>query len=137
MEYLIQTTVDLPSVAKKILEDFSSERIFLLYGSMGAGKTTLITALCKHLGVIDTPTSPTYAIVNEYRAASGKVYHFDFYRLEDETEAYDLGYEEYFYSGNYCFIEWPSQIPNILPSDALEIHINIQADGARTLLVKK
>ena len=103
--------------------------IICLSGDMGAGKTTFINLLSKSLGVVDETSSPTFSIVNEYHTHLGEVvYHFDFYRLKSEMEAYDLGYEDYLYSGNVCLIEWPEKIPSILPDDAVEFHINGMGD---------
>lgn len=107
---------EIPLVAKKLLSSFEEEKIIAFYGEMGAGKTTLIKAICEELGVKDTVTSPTYSIVNEYKSIEGeKIYHFDFYRINSIDEAYDLGYEEYFYSNCFCFIEWPEKIAELLP----------------------
>src|SRR5690606_32906579 len=103
---------------------------------MGAGKTTIIKALCEELGVKEHVTSPTFSIVNEYTGNSGLIYHFDFYRLKNEQEAYDLGYEEYFYSGNYCFVEWPQKIESLLPQNAFSIYIDINADQSRRVQIK-
>lgn len=97
------------------------------------GKTTLIKELCKQLGVVENVSSPTFSIVNEYEAKEEKIYHFDFYRLKDEQEAFDLGYEEYFYSGNYCFVEWPEKIENLLPENAVSISITGNSEGERTI----
>ena len=104
---------------------------------MGAGKTTLIKSLCEKLGVSDSVTSPTFSIVNEYKGADGPVYHFDFYRLKDQNEALDMGYEEYFYSGDYCFIEWPDKIPDMLPSHYISININVLNDNTRKISFEK
>ncbi len=105
---------------------------------MGAGKTTLIKAVCKELGVQDTVQSPTYGLVNEYVSPSaGKIYHFDFYRIKDETEAMDIGYEDYFYSGAYCFVEWPSKIPSLLPAIYLKISINLVSSNQRIIHLSK
>jgi len=124
---------DLNSIAQQILSFAVNQRIFLFYGEMGAGKTTLIKALCEELGVTGSTSSPTFSIVNEYAAKQGTVYHFDFYRLKNQTEALDMGYEEYFYSGDYCFIEWPEKIPDLLPPTYTEVHITAEADGLRTI----
>ncbi len=115
---------ELPKAAALILENAKGNLIFLFYATMGKGKTTLIKELCKQLGVKDNVSSPTFSIVNEYEANGKQVYHFDFYRLKDEQEAFDLGYEEYFYSGNYCFVEWPEKIENLLPEKAVSVHIS-------------
>lgn len=127
----IKSLSELPRAAAQILEEAKRERIFLFYGAMAMGKTTLIKELCKQLGVEENVSSPTFSIVNEYAANDKKVYHFDFYRLKDEQEAFDLGYEEYFYSGNYCFVEWPDKIENLLPENALSIYITGNNEGER------
>jgi len=121
----VQSLDDLPQVAEKIIQNYS-EKIIAFYGEMGAGKTTFIKVLCQHLGVpIKEVCSPTYAIVNEYPAKSKPIFHFDFYRIKDEQEVFDMGYEEYFYSGNYCFVEWPEKITNLLPDKLLKVSIEI------------
>lgn len=107
---------DLPEVAESILENLKEERIFAIQGKMGAGKTTLIKAFCKVLGVPDIVSSPTFALVNEYTDTHDEsIFHFDFYRIKKIEEVYDIGYEEYLYSGNYCFMEWPEMIMHLLP----------------------
>ena len=108
--------------------------VIAFYGKMGAGKTTFIKALCEELGVEDVITSPTFAIVNEYSLPSQEaLYHFDFYRIKKLEEVYDMGYEDYFYSGNLCLIEWPELIEELLPEDALRVTIEEQPDGSRTI----
>lgn len=102
---------------------------------MGAGKTTLIKAMCEHLGVTDVVTSPTFSIVNEYAGAGQKIYHFDFYRLKNQAEALDLGYEEYFYSDAWCFIEWPEKIPDLLPEKFVRVNIQVMPDGSRQITI--
>ena len=104
---------------------------------MGAGKTTLIKALCHALGSDDNITSPTFAIVNEYKSGADKLYHFDFYRIKDQTEAMDMGCEEYFYSGRYCFIEWPEKIPDVLPEHFVRVQITVKPDGSRRITLDK
>ena len=136
MEILVEDLTQLDQAAKQIVETFSADRVFLFYGQMGAGKTTLINAICKALGVVDNTSSPTFSIVNEYQSAAGPIYHFDFYRLRKEEEALDLGYEEYFYSNNYCFVEWPEKIPNLLPSDAHSVVIEVLSPTSRKIIVK-
>jgi len=123
MDFHVSSVEDLSNVAAEILSVTGEKRVFLFYGSMGAGKTTFIKDLCKALGVKETVSSPTFSIVNEYESDAGPVFHFDFYRLKEETEALDLGYEDYLYSGNYCFIEWPEKISSLLPADAVKITI--------------
>ena len=122
----------LKDTAKQLLDCFPEDRIFAFYGSMGAGKTTFIKALCRELGSSDYVTSPTFALINEYSADNGSViYHFDFYRIKKLEEAYDLGYEDYIYSGNYCFIEWPEMIESLLPKGIIEVRIRETDDGSR------
>jgi len=133
---IIFTLDQIQTTAAQILTEASSQKIFLFYGEMGAGKTTLIKALCTQLGVEGQVSSPTFAIVNEYAGKQGKVFHFDFYRLKNQNEALDMGYEEYFYSGEYCFIEWPEKIPDLLPPNYTEIHIDAQSDGTRWVTLK-
>ena len=116
----------LNSIAKQILDYTSTHKKFAFYGEMGVGKTTLIKALSLQLGVTDIVSSPTFSIVNEYQANENtKVYHFDFYRIEDEKEAYDMGYEEYFFSNAYCFIEWSEKIPNLIEDDMVKIKMSV------------
>ena len=119
---------ELDQVAARILESRPHSRVFAFYGSMGAGKTTLIKSLCKQLMVKDVVVSPTFSLINEYRTDRNEpVYHFDFYRINSLTEAFDMGYEEYFYSGAYCFIEWPEKIEQLLPAGF--VYISICADN--------
>lgn len=123
----------LPDVARRLLEEFPDERFYAFFGSMGVGKTTLIKEICTQLGVEQNVCSPTFAIVNEYADRNGKpVYHFDFYRLKNLDEAYDIGYEEYFYSGCWCFTEWTEKIEPLLPDHYVQIVIKEQ-NGIRTL----
>ena len=124
--------------AKSLLDNFPEERIFAFYGAMGAGKTTFIKALCHELGSPDYVTSPTFALINEYSTVNGSViYHFDFYRIKKLEEAYDLGYEDYIYSGNYCFIEWPEMIESLLPEGIVVVWIKEVENGARQLEARK
>lgn len=136
MELKVSGLDELPKAAAQILKQAGRHRIFLLYGEMGAGKTTLIKSLCNLLEVEDTVSSPTFSIVNEYSGNKGTVYHFDFYRIKTESEALDLGYEDYFYSGNYCFIEWPEKIPNLLPDDFVELKLLQTSENERVIKVK-
>ena len=134
---LISTsTSQLPSIASEIISFAKKSQIFLFYGDMGAGKTTLIKALCKCLGTTDIVTSPTFSIVNEYEGRGGKIYHFDFYRLKDQTEALDMGYEEYFYSDAYCFVEWPEKIPGLLPDHYVSVHIKVMNNNFRQITME-
>ena len=121
-EIFYETQINI--VAKKLLKTFSGKRVFAFYGEMGAGKTTLIKGICNYLGVLDTVTSPTFSIVNEYQTREGGiVYHFDFYRISKIEEVMDMGYEEYFFSSNYCFVEWPEKIENLLPEDCQKLYL--------------
>lgn len=129
----IKNLSELPRAAAQILEEAQGNRIFLFYADMAMGKTTIIKELCKQLGVKDNVSSPTFSIVNEYAGEQEKLYHFDFYRIKDEQEAFDLGYEEYFYSGNYCFVEWPERIENLLPENAVSISITGNGEGDRII----
>lgn len=134
MELEINSIEDLHRVAETFLAATSDNRIFAFYGVMGAGKTSFIKALCEVMGVSDVVTSPTFAIVNEYVAPRyGSIYHFDFYRINKIEEAYDLGYEEYFYSGQYCFIEWPEKIESLLPENSLPVSIEVLPNGKRVI----
>lgn len=113
---MARNPADLDGVAAELLSAFPGGRIFAFFGPMGVGKTTLIKALCRHLGSLDVVSSPTFSIINQYLTGSGEsLFHFDFYRIKDITEVYNLGYEDYFFSGNYCFIEWPEKIESLLP----------------------
>jgi tRNA threonylcarbamoyladenosine biosynthesis protein TsaE len=127
---------DLTGIAQQIIDYAGDARIFLFYGDMGAGKTTLIKTLCGELGSTDVITSPTFSIVNEY-AGPDKIYHFDFYRLKSQSEALDIGCEEYFYSGNYCFMEWPEKIPDLLPDNYMRVTIETLDDNSRKVAVDK
>ncbi len=133
MKVGIDNLGQLPDVARKLLEAFPDERFFAFFGKMGVGKTTLIKEICAALGVEDVVCSPTFAIVNEYTTAEDEpVYHFDFYRMNSIREAYDIGYEEYFYSGCYCFTEWTEKIEEILPERYVRVEIT-EEEGRRTL----
>ncbi|MFP5437793.1 MAG: tRNA (adenosine(37)-N6)-threonylcarbamoyltransferase complex ATPase subunit type 1 TsaE [Bacteroidia bacterium] len=127
---------EIDTVAKEVLTQ-NIKDIILFHGQMGAGKTTFIKALAKQLGVTDMTGSPTFSLVNEYGTADGKtLYHFDLYRINSEEEAYDMGIDEYFYSGNLCFIEWPEKTPNLIPLDHTAITIKTLQDGRRQLSIK-
>lgn len=132
-QIVINSTSELPSAAKKLLAACPDKKIFAFYGQMGAGKTTLIKSLCEVMGVNNTVSSPTFSIVNEYLSEKGeKIFHFDFYRINSESEAYDMGYEDYFYSNAYCFIEWPERIAELLPPDFVRVNITVK-DEIRTI----
>jgi tRNA threonylcarbamoyladenosine biosynthesis protein TsaE len=131
------TLSELPTAATQLVAFAGTEKIFVFHGDMGAGKTTFIKSLCEALGVKEAVTSPTFSIVNEYRGEDVKIYHFDFYRLKTQTEALDMGAEEYFYSGNYCFIEWPEQIPDMLPLHYIDVSLKVLNDDVREITVEK
>jgi tRNA threonylcarbamoyladenosine biosynthesis protein TsaE len=136
-EYRASSVADLSGISKQLISDFSLNRVILFYGEMGVGKTTLIKALCKELGVEEATNSPTFSIVNEYLTTLEKsIYHFDFYRIEDEDEVFDMGYEDYFYSNNYCFIEWPEKIPNLLTKNAVKVILELDEDNNRLIFVE-
>ena len=127
---------DIKQAAKQFVETMGENTVFAFYGKMGAGKTTFIKAVCEELGVADTVTSPTFAIVSEYEAAGGRpIYHFDFYRIKKVSEAYDMGCEEYFYSGHPCFIEWPELIEEVLPEETVNVTIEALSNGERRLVL--
>ena len=130
MTIRIESIEKIGEAAKAFIGEMGERTIFAFYGKMGAGKTTFIKAICQELGVEDVITSPTFAIVNEYRSASTSelIYHFDFYRIKKIEEVYDMGYEDYFYSGALCFIEWPELIEELLPDDAVKVKIEETAD---------
>ena len=124
---------EINDVAKKILEQ-NLNKVILFYGEMGVGKTTFIKALAKEIGVYEATSSPTFSLVNEYQTINSQViYHFDFYRLNTEIEALDMGVDEYLYSGNWCFIEWAEKIPNLVPESHSVISISLHSDGRRSL----
>lgn len=133
---LINDISDLSPAAERLIKENEGRKIFLFYGEMGAGKTTFIKEICKKLDVSDSISSPTYSLVNEYDTNKGiKIYHFDFYRIKNESEAFDLGYEEYFYSGNYCLIEWPEKIQNLIPADCVKVHIASSGNEKRIITI--
>ena len=154
MTIIIKDIEHIGEAARQFIDEIGDRRVFAFYGQMGAGKTTFIKAVCEALGVEDVITSPTFAIVNEYTAAShprtpapsyprtpapsyppiSTIYHFDFYRIKKLEEVYDMGYEDYFYSGALCFIEWPELIEELLPEDAVKVSIVEQEDGSRTVV---
>lgn len=126
---VINNLTELESAAKELLDSSKGKKIFAFNGSMGAGKTTFIKAICKSMGVKDPISSPTFSIVNEYLSADGtKIYHFDFYRIKSLNEAYDMGCEEYLYSNAYCFIEWPEKIAELLPENYAKVTISAKGE---------
>ncbi len=132
---MIYTLDEIEQVAEKIIRE-AQHKVVLFYGQMGAGKTTLIKCLCEKLGVKDVSNSPTFSLVNEYQDAEHKpIYHFDFYRIEDEEEAYDIGFEDYLYSGNWCFIEWAENVENLLPVEHVKLTITL-LDDKRKIEIK-
>ena len=139
MEIKIQSLDQIHEAARQFVAAMGDNTVFAFYGKMGAGKTTFIKAVCEELGVSDVITSPTFAIVNEYRSddAGELIYHFDFYRIKKLEEVYDMGYEDYFYSGAVCFIEWPELIEDLLPSNAVKVTIEEVENGARKLTLEE
>ena len=135
MEIKINSLADINEAAKQFIENMGDGKVFAFYGKMGAGKTTFIKAICEELGVDDVITSPTFAIVNEYQSATtgDSIYHFDFYRIKKLEVVYDMGYEDYFYSGSLCFLEWPELIDDLLPEDATKVTIEATDDGGRVV----
>lgn len=144
MTLKINDIASINDVARQFIAGIGDSRVIAFYGKMGAGKTTFIKALCEELGVTDVITSPTFAIVNEYTAGEGAgagiginagdpIYHFDFYRIKKLEEVYDMGYEEYFYGGDLCLMEWPELIEELLPDDAMRINIAECPDGTREI----
>lgn len=136
--------IEIPSVdkiqeaARQFVCQMGDAKVFAFYGKMGAGKTTFIKAICQELGVEDVITSPTFALVNEYTAGDGSpIFHFDFYRIKKLEEVYDMGYEDYFYSGALCLMEWPELVEELLPQDAVAVTIHANADGSRSIDVKR
>ncbi len=130
---IMQSENDLPQAATEFIRQMGDHRIFAFYGEMGAGKTTLIKEICRQMEVKDNVSSPTFALVYEYSTVKGTVYHFDFYRVKELSELFDLGYEDYFYSGEYCFIEWPEMAEHILPEKHVKVKISVGKEGARLL----
>ena len=134
MEIKINDLEHIREAAKQFIDAMGDQHVFAFYGHMGAGKTTFIKAVCEELGVEDVITSPTFAIINEYSGKDDTIYHFDFYRIKKLEEVYDMGYEDYFYSGALCFIEWPELIEEVLPEDAVKVQIIEKEDGTRAVL---
>ena len=135
MELKIENLEKIREAATEFVANIGDNTVFAFYGKMGAGKTTFVKAVCEELGVDDVITSPTFSIVNEYRSATTDelIYHFDFYRIKKIEEVYDMGFEDYFYSGALCFIEWPELVEEVLPEDAVKVTIEEQADGSRSV----
>lgn len=133
MKLTIRSLDTIRETAREFVANMGQASVFAFYGKMGAGKTTFVKAICEELGVEDVITSPTFAIVNEYQSTKtgDPIYHFDFYRIKKLDEVYDMGYEDYFYSGAPCFLEWPELIEEILPNDAVKVTITEQEDGTR------
>lgn len=130
----IKSLSEINHIAARFIQAHPADRIFAFYGSMGAGKTTFIKALCEEMKVLDYVTSPTFALINEYKTESNNsIFHFDFYRIKSIDEAFDLGYEDYFYSGEYCFIEWPELIEPLLPSIAVKVYLKEIENGIRVI----
>ena len=135
MEIKIEKLDNIREAAKQFIANIGDSTVFAFYGNMGAGKTTFVKAVCEELGVDDVITSPTFSIVNEYRSEqTGElIYHFDFYRVKKIEEVYDMGFEDYFYSGALCFIEWPELCEEVLPDDTVNVSIKEEPDGSRTI----
>ncbi|MBE6205631.1 MAG: tRNA (adenosine(37)-N6)-threonylcarbamoyltransferase complex ATPase subunit type 1 TsaE [Rikenellaceae bacterium] len=127
----IDSLSELNDVAREIIDSLEGRTVVLFRGEMGAGKTTLISRIVEELGAEDNVTSPTFAIVNQYEGTECRIYHFDFYRIERLEEAYDFGYEEYFYSGDLCLVEWPEKIEPLLPEDAMQVMIRVVDEDSR------
>ena len=136
MKIIIKDKKHLADSAKKLLKHFGEDRIFAFYGPMGAGKTTIIKAICNVLGAIDIVSSPTFTLVNEYKTSKGEtLYHIDFYRIKKQEEVFDFGIEEYLSGDSYCFMEWPELIEEILPPETVSIRISVDENEQRTLTI--
>lgn len=134
MEIEIKSLEEINDAAIQFIRAMDDNTVFAFRGGMGAGKTTFIKAICENLGVSDVINSPTFAIVNEYRSDSGElIYHFDFYRINKIEEVFDFGYEDYFYSGSLCFIEWPELVEDLLPADTVNVKIEVLPDNSRKI----
>jgi len=131
--FVVNQLNELSKVAEELLNLTKEKKVVIFKGEMGVGKTTFIKVLCAQLDVVDVVRSPTFSIVNEYKTREGRtIYHFDFYRLQQESEAFDMGYEEYFYTDNFCFIEWPEKINSLIPKDVLQI--NMHQNGVQRII---
>ena len=138
MEIKIKNLETIHESAKEFIKNIGDKKVFAFYGKMGAGKTTFTKAICEVLGVKDVITSPTFAIVNEYTDGNGNpIYHFDFYRIKKLEEVYDMGYEDYFYSGNLCLLEWPELIEDMIPDIAIKVKFEEQYDGSRVVTLEE
>lgn len=136
-QFIAHNLDELESIAPKILAAIGRSRVVAMDAPMGAGKTTLVKALCKALGSISVVNSPTFAIINDYELPTGaSVFHFDLYRLKNIDEAYSMGFDEYFYSGNYCFVEWPDIAADLFPPDTRKLTISVADDGSRTITIE-
>jgi len=124
---------EIKNIAQQLIAQFDTPKTLLFYGNMGVGKTTLIKEIALQLGVTEATTSPTFSLVNEYKGTTDTIFHFDFYRIEDEVEVYDIGIEDYFYQDAWCLVEWPERIPNIIPENAIAIHITQEDSEKRTI----
>jgi len=135
---IVYSKEELNHVANQIIQHSNGIKVWLFEGEMAAGKTTLIKEICKNFGIKETVSSPTYSLINEYRDQKGNGYfHFDFYRIKSEDEASDIGSDEYFYSGEHCFVEWPSKIPSLLPDEYYSILIEVLENGNRKICLTK
>jgi tRNA threonylcarbamoyladenosine biosynthesis protein TsaE len=131
----IDSLSDLPQVAQAVIDSLDGRSVVVFRAGMGAGKTTLISRIVALLGAEDTVTSPTFALVNQYEGAQRRIYHFDFYRIERVEEVFDFGYEEYFYSGDLCLVEWPEKIEALIPDDVMTVKIEVEDDGQRIFTI--
>jgi tRNA threonylcarbamoyladenosine biosynthesis protein TsaE len=137
-EIIILSPDKIQKPAREFIKLVQQKKVFAIYGELGAGKTTFIKAVCNELGVEDIVSSPSFALVYEYKTSGNeKIYHFDLFRINHPSELFDLGYEDYFYSGNRCFIEWPEKAENLLPEDCIRINITVSSDGSRILKIKE
>lgn len=136
MQLIAHSIEEMSDAAQTFLKEIGDKRVIAFFGNMGVGKTTFIKEVCKQLGVTDVVNSPTFAVINEYASNVGPIYHFDFYRIKNIEEAYDFGYEDYFYSGNFCFIEWSEKIVDILPDDCIQVTITELENGNRKFVIE-